>query len=587
MSRGHLAPDADGIFRSSQWATYFYVNVAPQWQVVNAGNWLDIENAARNIAGRLQEDVLIFDGIHDVMTLPHVNGQQVPITLEDGGIPAPKWYWKIIKSPKLNAGIALITNNDPFRTSMPTAEMLCPDVCASYGWANVNFANIGQGYSYCCTVPDLMKAVATVPSEAAVGRVFGKCVTRCICKCFLEMHPLIVGGVLLVTIQVVSSQCQVHIQDQLGSLEPLFIRDGQLWAPNGPKLAWAAGEITTVACSKTTLTATNSNTANLGCVSGQNFLVNGIPISSTDLQCSGRITGDLQETGKSCGVGGSLLNIGFDVQDVGFITYIESCYDKALASVIYTKHVIPGAAIDHAIKESYRPSFKVTGTAGHVNPATSYTQEAQIARVAELLGSEEQARKFISGGSYYMARGHLAPDADGIYRPWQWATFFYVNVAPQWQIMNAGNWLVVENTARAKAGQLKQDVVVYDGIHGVMSLPHVNGTMIPITLEAGGIPAPKWYWKILYVPSTKSGVAFVSNNDPFRKKISADELLCEDVCDKYGWSDKRFASFEKGYTYCCTVNSLRDAIDHIPKDFVVDSVLTKSTRKRNKALVIH
>lgn len=88
-----------------------------------------------------------------------------------------------------------------------------------------------------------------------------------------------------------------------------------------------------------------------------------------------------------------------------------------------------------AIKEQYRPSFKVAGAAAHVSPATSYTQEAQLQRLSELLGSEDQAKKFIQGGSHYLARGHLAPDADGIYRSWQWATFFYVNVAPQWQVI--------------------------------------------------------------------------------------------------------------------------------------------------------
>ncbi|KAL9704095.1 hypothetical protein quinque_007613 [Culex quinquefasciatus] len=375
---------------------------------------------------------------------------------------------------------------------------------------------------------------------------------------------------------LVHSQCTVNLQEELGPLEPLFIKDNQLWAPEGPELSWEAGESTLVACSKVKLNNNDKHTSSLTCVSGQEFLVDNEPVLALDVQCSGRMTGDALATEESCGVKGTLLKLGFDVEGVGFLTYIESCYDRPEASVIYTKHVIPGAAIEHAIKEQYRPSFKVAGAAAHVSPATSYTQEAQLQRLSELLGSEDQAKKFIHGGSHYLARGHLAPDADGIYRSWQWATFFYVNVAPQWQIVNAGNWLVVENLARAKAAQLGQDVIVYDGVHDILRLPHVDGTPVPITLEAGGIRAPKWYWKIIVSSSSsRAGIAFVTNNDPFRTEMPAEELLCEDVCERYGWAGSSFENFERGYTYCCTVESLQAAIEDIPRDLKVESVLEK------------
>lgn len=89
----------------------------------------------------------------------------------------------------------------------------------------------------------------------------------------------------------------------------------------------------------------NNNTASLTCLSEQNFLVDGMPINSSELECSGRMTGEVEETGDKCGTSGTLLKLGFDVEGLGFLTYIESCYDRPEASVVYTKHVIPVAAI--------------------------------------------------------------------------------------------------------------------------------------------------------------------------------------------------------------------------------------------------
>lgn len=68
-------------------------------------------------------------------------------------------------------------------------------------------------------------------------------------------------------------------------------------------------------------------------------------MNSSELQCSGRMTGEAKETGENCGTSGTLLKLGFNVEDVGFLTYIESCYDRSQASVIYTRHIIPGKAI--------------------------------------------------------------------------------------------------------------------------------------------------------------------------------------------------------------------------------------------------
>ncbi|KAL1397666.1 hypothetical protein pipiens_009593 [Culex pipiens pipiens] len=374
-------------------------------------------------------------------------------------------------------------------------------------------------------------------------------------------------------LQIVWGQCLVNLRNDLTSPEPVFLRGNQLWAPNGAALLWNSGEATTISCQNGQLNGFGVSTASLTCQAGTTFTIGGTQVDSRALTCTQRITGDLDATTTACAGGaGQFRNIGFRLTDGQLVTYIQSCYNVNTASVIYTRHIIPGRAINHAISESYRPSFKVAGTAGHVSPATSYTTAQQRVRLAALLGSQEQADRFITTSSY-MSRGHLAPDADGIFRSWQWATYFYVNVAPQWQQTNGGNWLVVENAARNIAGRLQEDVLIFNGAHGVMTLPHVNGQQIPITLEAGGIEAPKWYWKIIKSPNTNSGIALITNNDPFRTSMPAAEMLCTDVCATYGWANANYGNFARGYTYCCTVASLMQAIPAIPAEAAVANVL--------------
>ncbi|XP_058835016.1 uncharacterized protein LOC131692155 [Topomyia yanbarensis] len=368
-------------------------------------------------------------------------------------------------------------------------------------------------------------------------------------------------------------QCSVNIRNNLQSHEPVFFRGTQLWSPNGAALLWNSGESTPISCQSGQLNGFGVSNADITCQSGTTFTIGGTPVDSSALTCSQRITGEIDITTSSCGNGaGQLRNIGFRTAGGTLVTYIQSCYNVNTASVIYTRHIIPGRAINYAIPESYRPSFKVAGTAGHVSPATSYTTAQQSIRLANLLGSQAQADRFITTSSY-MSRGHLAPDADGIFRPWQWATYFYVNVAPQWQVVNAGNWLVVEGATRNIAGRLQEDVLIFNGAHGIMTLPHVNGQQIPITLENGGIEAPKWYWKIIKSPSTNSGIALITNNDPFRTSMPANEMLCSDVCSTYGWANANYANFARGYTYCCTVAALMSAIPAIPAEAAASNVL--------------
>lgn len=81
-----------------------------------------------------------------------------------------------------------------------------------------------------------------------------------------------------------------------------------------------------------------------------------------------------------------------------------------------------------------RPAFKVGDLKSKVRFSSVYTQNSQRDRLAVLLGSEEEARKYISAGSFF-AKGHLTPDGDAVLDTWAGATYFYINAAPEWQVI--------------------------------------------------------------------------------------------------------------------------------------------------------
>ena len=50
--QGHLAPDAAFVYQNLQDATYFYFNVAPQFQAFNNGNWKSLESSLRKLGSK-------------------------------------------------------------------------------------------------------------------------------------------------------------------------------------------------------------------------------------------------------------------------------------------------------------------------------------------------------------------------------------------------------------------------------------------------------------------------------------------------------------------------------------------------------
>lgn len=165
LSRGHLTPDADFIFPSGQFATYFLANVCPTFQVVNGGNYVRVEMLARKIAGDRNEIFDVYTGVHDVLSVIDSSGDVQELYLSDGNlITVPKWIWKVMVSQGKGDGISFATLNNPFVDRSDIRD-LCPNVCQSAGFADKHFNDFRKGYTICCTVADLKKVVNTIPNS--------------------------------------------------------------------------------------------------------------------------------------------------------------------------------------------------------------------------------------------------------------------------------------------------------------------------------------------------------------------------------------------------------------------------------------
>lgn len=379
--------------------------------------------------------------------------------------------------------------------------------------------------------------------------------------------------------------CSVNPSKDLPSNEPVYLKPVDntyiLWAPSGSTLKWnTTSEQTALLCSgaNNALEQTNKALSQKTCSKGQEFFVDGgtTAINSKNLLCKASVDGECAENVGPCANNRGVVNkLGFDAGASGFITYIESCFDTDRSSVLYTKHTLSGGAIASAVVADAYQNWRTNGIGTKVNPEASYLQDTQLVRLEALLGSKEQAEKFVQVGKVFLNKGHLTPRGDGIFHTWKHATFFYTNAIPQWNVINEGNWNSVELRVRQVASLLQEDVLVIQGTFGVLALPNAQNQSIQISLSAEGIDVPLWMWKIVKSPSKNAGIAFVTLNNPY-ETVAPAELLCTDVCEQYGWADQGFSKFPAGFTYCCDPNELIRMVPHAPYDGLVKQVLTTS-----------
>lgn len=168
LARGHLTPDGDGVYVTSQFITYFLVNTVPQWQVINNGNWKSVESEVRTVASDLRKDLTVVTGGDGVLSLPDVDGNMKDIYLAGGKLPVPKLTWKLVYDADSLLGIVFVCVNNPF-TTPASGGVVCDDVCERYNWGGASWKNYTKGYVSCCDYAGVKEKIAGLPEVGVVG----------------------------------------------------------------------------------------------------------------------------------------------------------------------------------------------------------------------------------------------------------------------------------------------------------------------------------------------------------------------------------------------------------------------------------
>ncbi|KAJ6648590.1 hypothetical protein Bhyg_03820 [Pseudolycoriella hygida] len=316
------------------------------------------------------------------------------------------------------------------------------------------------------------------------------------------------------------------------------------------------------------------NSAEVVCNNRQ-FQINGFGnVNFSEVNCTKGVQTEIKIKRHKCSRTGRIIEVGFKMANNNFLETFKVCFENETLSPLWSNHIINGKFINFNVKERSRREFKATGFPSDASPSEAYKKTVQINHFKELIGIKQTVTYFSS--TSYLARGHLTPDADFVFPSAQWSTYFYINASPQFQSVNSGNWLRVENLARKLAQSYNVDMEIWTGMYEILKLENSRGELEMMYLSANGkYPVPKWLWKIVKNTSTNSAIVFITLNDPYRSVDEVEEF-CPNVCAKASVDTKHFKTMTQGYTFCCDLTDFRQVIRVLSPEATAHNLLSCS-----------
>lgn len=186
----------------------------------------------------------------------------------------------------------------------------------------------------------------------------------------------------------------------------------------------------------------------------------------------------------------------------------------------------------------------------------AYYQKYQKKRLTSLFPDKYTRKKPYP---HYFNRGHIVPSGD-FPECEQTSTYQYINLAPQWQILNEGSWNRIEGDTRQMVRNSTSEWAIYTGTYGKIPTPRGIMYLIPTfekgVFKKGYVPVPMLYWKIVFNKCDRDkSVVYVGVNNPDFKsfqEIPQRYFVCTPVRNQH---NQFFIGSEyKGFVYQCKLD---------------------------------
>ncbi|XP_055372967.1 uncharacterized protein LOC129606599 [Condylostylus longicornis] len=375
--------------------------------------------------------------------------------------------------------------------------------------------------------------------------------------------------------QFVSKECTFNVNKDIKDPQPLYLvpnsidfyepdTSGNVHIPNGKQIEFH--------CTKGFASPfLNLKNITSKCKGGTSYEVSGKIYNFTEFICTKTNDYIARPTTKKCYNNSMIAEIGFEIINKKFVKLMEICHDEISASTYYVQHNM-GPFNNKYQRNVTRPYFQQGKFFKKLNINKLYTQNEQIKTVGRILGGNHE--KYFDIDKYvYLARGHLAAKTDYVYGVQQLGTFFYINVAPQWQTFNSGNWLAVEDGVRNFIAKKKLYVDLYTGTWGVSSLKDSKGVFRELYLyntndnSKNQVPVPKLFYKIVIDRKSRKGIVLIGVNNPHLtlEEIENDYIICNDISNQINWLKWKKDNITNGYSYACSIPDFVKVVKHLPK----------------------
>ncbi|GAB0101037.1 hypothetical protein DMENIID0001_171580 [Sergentomyia squamirostris] len=476
LERGQLVPDADFESNGAKTATFNYINTAPQFQNVNQGDWFYVEQHVRKMAANFLEARRDLKTFESRIKKGERNVKDAKADYETKSSKAKQ----ITKSAKAAFDSADNKNLADLGAQAAKAGKLAESSLIHYIIISSRVAQASHAAKAARSASNTLSP--ETDAFTIVTGVLG--IARLLKDAEAKKKGLYLGGLgrNVIPVPLLFWKAVIYPTDDRGS-DVIFLRSNYY--------------------SEKTKNICKNVCDEIGYVK--------IPKSSADNDAAVLKIPEINATlasPENCVVGNERNKKLFELKVNREIIY-KVCYDTVQLTPIYTVHV-PNLE-GNAVRSS--KFYKDPGLHKVINIDRLYDDHVQ--KFEKYFKNKCDTSEYFSHTNY-LARGHLVPDADFKSLGGKKATSNYINIVPQFQNVNNGDWKSVEGHTRKRCRDEDVASTVLKVITGVVDIQQIecsdrNETLF-LDMDKKKIPVPRLLWKAVVTNDSDGGRIYIRSN---------------------------------------------------------------------------